>query len=435
VVACGSVAGRPDAGPGAGHDAGPDIDAAPPSMDLTVWPNVQSAASSDPWIAAHHDQIRLMRPNVLALNFVNGRTNAEMEALIGQIFAGLKEGSRYHGYTDPGAPAFLDYQLARSVDLTDHPPPSGYQLRNSTRYPRKPAGTADYWHFNYGALFSPQFADYYGFGDPDHPGKNLPLCELLRRGIVHEIWVYGDADTPGDVNAAEVLEWKQRYDGQNHPLAGAFDPCAGNGCFDASDIPDCGVSFRVPWVNHTRGPGCLLHSLGHGFEGMAGHGNSAQASVPALGKTFSHFANFDLRDRLGQPFQTWYDACGDDCVTFTGSNALTWRDNRNMTGTVPQYDQGCGSVHFPPNARANYDDQNGFGVLSTCEHYGLHDGPGGADVAEIYTSAKSGRYDALEGDCEGGWQVYWRQSFPGYQNPARDGSGAAIQNWWVYEFY
>ena len=102
---------------------------------------------------------------------------------------------------------------------------------------------------------------------------------------------------------------------------------------------------------------------------------------------------------------------------------------------ISQYDQGCGSVHFPPNARSNYDDQNPFGVLSTCEHFALHDGPGGADLTEVYTNAKAQLYNSLEGDCEGGWQVYWRQSFPGYRNPAIDSYGRPMKNWWVFEFY
>jgi len=436
AAGCGKVTALPDAGAGPIVDASVPPDAEPPETDLTIWPNVTSAANSDPWIAAHHDQIRLMRPRVLALNFVNGNSNAQMTALLTQIFAGVKEGSRYHGYSDAAAPAFLDYRLARSVDLTDHPVPAGWRFRNSTRYPRKPAGTADFWHFNYGALFTQQFADYYGFADPDHAGKNLTLCELLQRGIVHEVWIYGDADTPGDVNAAEVLELKQRYDEAGHPIAGSFEPCAGNGCFDPGDIPSCGVSVRIPWVNQSRGPGCLLHSLGHGFESLSGGAAHAEPSIPYLAKNFLHFANFDLRDRqIGAYFESWYDICGPGCVDFTGPNALTWHDSRGMTGMIEQYDQGCGSVHFPPNARAHYDDQNSFAVQATCEHYGLHDGAGGADQTELYTNAKSRRYDSLQPDCEGGWQVYWRQSFPGYRNPAIDAAGAAMKNWWVYEFY
>jgi len=52
-----------------------------------------------------------------------------------------------------------------------------------------------------------------------------------------------------------------------------------------------------------------------------------------------------------------------------------------------------------------------------------------------YTAATVATLDQMFPDCGGGWQVYWRQSFPGYRNPATDASGAAMKNWWVYEFY
>jgi hypothetical protein len=74
-------------------------------------------------------------------------------------------------------------------------------------------------------------------------------------------------------------------------------------------------------------------------------------------------------------------------------------------------------------------------VLSTCEHFGLRDGAGGVDRAESYTSAKSHPFDALSPDGEGGWQIYWRQSFPGLDNPAHSVSGEPMPNWWPYIYY
>ena len=44
-------------------------------------------------------------------------------------------------------------------------------------------------------------------------------------------------------------------------------------------------------------------------------------------------------------------------------------------------------------------------------------------------------YDGVAPDCEGGWLVYWYQSFPGYQNPAKDKDGQGIPNWWPFLFY
>lgn len=395
--------------------------------DPTVWPNAWSQAISDPWIAKHHDSIRAMSSRVLALNFVNGRTNEEMEALLKRVFAGLEEGSRYHGY-ESGPPAFLRYSIAKSVDLTDRPVPAGSSGRNSSKYPRRARGLGG-WGFDYARLFRQEFADLIGIADPSDPTRNLTLCGLLDRGVVHEVWIYGDADKP-DVTAAEVLEYKQKYDAQGRPVRGKFERCAGNGCFD--EAPPCGRTVRIPWVNNTRGPGCLIHSLGHGLEWLA---NSN--AVPYFSSNFKHFANLDLDSRLGLPFQSWYGACGygQDCLTYTGENSLVWKRDDGRTGTIDALDQGCGNVHFPPNARTHYDDVNATPVLSTCEHYGLRDGEGGKDRPAPYTKANSDRYNDLAGDCAGGWQVYWRQNFPGYRNPATGGDGRPMKNWWPYLFY
>ena len=40
-----------------------------------------------------------------------------------------------------------------------------------------------------------------------------------------------------------------------------------------------------------------------------------------------------------------------------------------------------------------------------------------------------------ESDCGGGWQVYWRQSFPGLGNQAIGADGRPMKNWWPFLFY
>jgi hypothetical protein len=37
--------------------------------------------------------------------------------------------------------------------------------------------------------------------------------------------------------------------------------------------------------------------------------------------------------------------------------------------------------------------------------------------------------------CPAGWQIYWRQSMPGYQNQARAIDGTPMKNWWPILFY
>src|SRR4030095_9856721 len=42
------------------------------NRDVTVWPNVESAANSDRWLVDHHDRVSRMEPRVLLINFCNG---------------------------------------------------------------------------------------------------------------------------------------------------------------------------------------------------------------------------------------------------------------------------------------------------------------------------------------------------------------------------
>lgn len=112
-----------------------------------------------------------------------------------------------------------------------------------------------------------------------------------------------------------------------------------------------GRTVRVPFINSTRGPGCALHSAGHGYEWMA-----RSRAVPELELRFSAFANFDLEAKHATPFADWYACDAPDCITFTGPNALTWKVG-SQTGTIAKYDQACGNVHFAPNARAHYDER------------------------------------------------------------------------------
>src|SRR4051812_38911517 len=83
--------------------------------DLTVWPNRVSSANSDEWLVQNHNKIRQMRPRLLVLNFVNGLSEEKARAKVDGLIAALRESSRWHGYADPKAPAFLDYQIAKMV--------------------------------------------------------------------------------------------------------------------------------------------------------------------------------------------------------------------------------------------------------------------------------------------------------------------------------
>ena len=423
TIGCGGAASLTDAGPDAGSDAG--ADAGPPPVE---WPNDGAPAASDPWIVEHHDEITAMRPRVLALNFVNARDNTQMEALFEAIFAAIREATRPHGSEDPTAQPFLQYEIARSVDLRDPAPPAGWPYNNSTLYPREspPQGQ---WSFDYGALFTGAFAERYGFPDPSTPGRYLTLCELSERGLVHEVWIYGDADVP-DVAAAEVLAITPRYDESGARLDLPLDPCSGNGCFDPDDaIPtDCTRTLRIGWVNSTRGVGCYLESLGHGIESL-GQGSSR----PYFGRYFRELAGFDLDDRYGVAFESWY-ACGGSCLSYPSSSSVAYTDVGGRDGTIDPYVPVCGNAHFPPNARGHYDIVNPQEVLSTCRDY-RRGSDAGADRAVAVSAADWARYRDLAPDCTGAFAVWWWQSFPGVERRARDANGEPMRNLWPFLYY
>ena len=391
-----------------------------------VWPNRVSQVNSDPWIRDNHQAIRRMRPRVLALNFVNARTNEAMVADLDEAIAAIREGSRFHGYGDPKAPAFLECTIAYAIDLRDDPPPPDWAYNNSTRYPREDP-VEGYWGFDYERLFSAEFAAYYGIEDPDAPGEALRLCELFQRGLVHEVWVYGDADVP-DVGAAEVLELKPRYDAQRKRTNDPMSRCAGNGCFDEEDVVACGVTVRIAWFNNTRGPGCFMESLSHGLESTgAGDPNL----IPYLYDYFPTFAGLDLGKRYGVPFQSWY-ACpyGQPCVDYPSATSAHYKISPVVEGTLDPFDPVCGNVHWPPNGRQHYDLSSPHEVMTTCAHY--RDGTG---ESEPYTSSLHQAYAKLAPDCMGPFIVWWRQNIPGLDNDALDDGGQPMLNWWPFLFY
>lgn len=400
--------------------------AAPKSPPPTVWPNAVSRANSDPWLAAHHDQITQMRPRLLVLNFANGLTTDKARTQVDRLIAAIAEGSRYHGYANPKAPAFLQYQVFKMVNLTDAdlknapPSPDG----NSSRYPRDSNGPQGSGrpNFRYADLFGPAFARLYGVRDAKQPGHFMTLGEMVDRGLVHEVWflaIQGSAGAP-----SETTEMKQVYDARFHKVPGKWVQ-AGN-ALPGSEWPWTGRSLRILFMNATRGPGCAMESLSHSMEATA----NADA-IPYFKRNFDDFAGFNLDRRFGLPFDRLY---GHSPYAYPDPTTLVYkRDGQDVT--VKDYVVTGGNVHFCPSARQDYDLDSPFTVMSTIEHYGLHDGPDGRDKADPWTVARFQQYKALANDCQGPWLVYWRQNMPGLGNHAHDLDNRHAKNWWPFLFY
>jgi hypothetical protein len=400
--------------------AAPDAAACAP----TTWPTAGHSANSDPWLVTHRATLTEMRPRVLVLNFQNGRTVDDARANAERQVAAIAEGSRYHGYDNPAAPSFIRYEIVKVVDLTDPVPPPGWPYPSSTLLP-----TAQTGEFDVLALFSSQlYTDRYGFPDTATSSRALSLCELFEQGIINEVWIQ---DGEANLRRAPLsLERKQAYDGAERAVPGSFAPNAGGGGRLESIL--CGVSVRLAHLDAARGPGCDLEVRGWEIESM-------WEALPSLRADALAFLNRDFDTRFGVRFAGWAAICdqvGTPCISYPTSTSA--RGNHPDDGTpwsISPFSQGCGSTTFPPNARWRGDMGNDAMVESRCEHFGLRDAPDGGDTYEPYTAAKVAALEQAFPDCGGGWQIYWRQSIPGYGNRARNSDGTPMKNWWPLLFY
>jgi len=384
------------------------------------WPNEVSATNSDDWIHDNHDRIHVMRPKVLVLVFMND-WHQEV-TLTNQLINALKTSTKYHGYAEPSAPAFLQYQVAKYVDLRD-PPGTPTLDGNSTKYPRL---STSGMNFRYEDLYNDTFAGYYGYPDPDNPGQYLNLHELIQRGIVNELWFFAYHGSYGA--PYETIELKQYYDANLNKRAGVHGP-AGNGHY--SSMPWSGGSFRITFINGNRGIGCATENFGHALEGMANYN-----FCPYYKTYFDEFAGFDLNTRWGLPFSKFYNYRydGSDYNNYPQPDRLVAR-YYGTDYTVNNYYVIGGNVHFMPSGRTHYDLNNAQSVYSTIEHYRWFDGPGGQDQKELWNRTKFVPYYTVAPDCMGPWLVYWRMNMPGLDNPSLDNAGQPMKNWWVFLFY
>jgi hypothetical protein len=336
-----------------------------------IWPNVYSSANSDVWLSAHHDALRELRPRVLVLDFHNQQTSAQVRRVAEHQIDALAEGSRYHAFVNPDAPAFLRYQLLDVIDLKDKPAPASWRFTSSTRVP-----LTDDSRFDLQALFGREFAAIYGY--TSDTGEPLPLCTLFERGILNELWLAVGDDAPGR-EPPSMIECKARYD-EGQRRVGSDWVGTANGDF-CSLLPLCGVSVRIAHLSPLRGLGCDLLVRGWAIRGST-------RAIPYMAANARSFFN----------------VCGDSEFP---PNAMG-RDDFENRSTAPAVCAHYGMRDGPDGN--DLRDAYSFDTL--------------AALATRYTS-----------DCGGPWQIYWRQSMPGLDNLASAADGEAMKNWWPFLFY
>lgn len=393
--------------------------------DETQWPNAKSHANSDEWIARNHDKIRKMKPRLLLINFSNEHDRAHLDKLTTDLIRSLGESSRYHAHADALSPVFLEYEIFRFVDLRDPDRKAG----DSRMIPLKNPAATEGFNFRYAALFTQEFAARVGVRDPKNARRFLDLKALLDGGYVHEVWFFfsGNEKQGQHIGAYEVVEQKPMYDSKFRRIPGRWVQ-AGNGGDD--EQPWVGRSVRIGSVNASRGVGCFLESLAHGFEGM-----SSSGAIPYFTGYFREFAGFDLKTRYGVPFESLYAAS-------LGNTSIEYPDAKTMIVThdgkpyrIENYVAAGGNVHFTPNGRSHYDMRNDQPVFSTIEDWRIGSGPGGQDEPKLFTNRAFERYQSTAPDCMGAWLVYWRQNMPGLDNRQKDDGQKPMKNWWPFLFY
>ena len=409
-----------------------DLGNAGDGSPVFTWPNASSSANSDAWLAAHHDELVGMRPNVMLLDFYNPWAVDQARALALDRIATIAVASRYHGYSDPNAAAFLNYQLAPVIDLTDHPPPAPAtrQFDASTNYPVDATGA-----FDMSALFGSSFAAYFGVPDPTNPSRDLTLCELFEQGIVNELWILAGDERNTVRKPPLMVESKQVYDAQNHAVPGVFDPNTGYQPFIA---PACKVTVRIAALSPTSGVDCDL------VPAVGGHREHARRH-PLPRRKRGRLLQRQLRGPRRCPLQQLGGARQHGPRRVLAHRGLAVPDGDERLRRLRQWhrvDDRPLPAGLRDRALPSERDQ-GMGlrkreeVQSRCEHYGMHDGLGAGDVTNAYSDAVVSAYSQLYGNdqCGGGWQIYLPQSMPGLDNHAVAADGSPMKNWWPFLFY
>ncbi len=373
-----------------------------------------------------------MKPRVLVLNFANNVDMDRDRKYTERIIYNIALASRYHGYSNPDAPVFLEYQVVKYVDMRDNPVAPSNINRNSTLTPnlkREDREKSGNINCDYSIFYSADFAVRYAFPGPSGSGAFIDLHGLINAGIIHELWFFRIHDETGA--PLESVEFKQYYDDSCRPIAGKYGP-AGNG--HSKTMPWSGRSFRITFFNPDRGPGCGMENFCHALEGMANYN-----TIPYFRKYFQEFAGFDLDVLYKFPCRSMYgmialDRKKNDRIEYPSMTSMRIHSKGNIY-EVPDYIAKGGNVHFPPGARWHYDMDSPYTVMSTIENYRLRNSKDGKDKSEEFNKDKFGQYRQICPDGMGPWLMYWRQNFPGLDNKCRDDDGRPMKNWWPFLFY
>jgi len=210
--------------------------------------------------------------------------------------------------------------------------------------------------------------------NPDYPYRadypemfrKVDICDYVLHRGVQEVWIW-------------AYQGPHQLDISESKMSSPYGDISNS--YRLDDLPSCGRTYTVYTFNYGRGHALAVHSYAHQLE--------AELS----------FVDDNLFSRLFEGSDRW------------GDLALPGR---------------CGSVHYPPNARADYEYDNPAPNLSDCNDW-QPDGMG--TTSKISCASWSCVDRGEDDDPQLHYLIWWMQHMPGRGNRVSY-RGVPLRNWW-----
>ncbi|MGE5362771.1 MAG: T9SS type A sorting domain-containing protein [Bacteroidota bacterium] len=303
-------------------------------------------------------------------------TLSDLKANIDKYLAGLKfsleEGSKFHGYKDPGAVPYLGYKVFKFWSIYDQIPISSvYKIGEEGGYDK----------------FAPDYFRIY---------NDFGLKSYIENNDIREIWIwFGQSAMPGWPSYDPAINKPENFvDYVESNMASKLTGDISNSHRYSDDIPLAEKTAVVYCHNFRRTQAEAVHNHGHQLECLYKYIAEKQDG------------NFNL---FVHDFSGW----GNDYSTLPLGRA--------------------GDCHHPPNTTIDYDYLNTTLVESDIEDWRPAGGTKKWINVNTWAGldyAWPAGYDFPQLE-ESQWYIYWMQNMPGYGSDIPYGD-YFMTNWWDF---
>lgn len=309
---------------------------------------------------------------------INGRTLSWWEARTDDMVTAMlpyaSDASRYHGYKDPNAPAFLNFSVADTKKYYI-PIPRGVQLGTFEGNPN--------YRPNYGQILT-----------------DLNICNYVDTQGVKEVWMYGYH------NDRTVIPDESRMSSRYGDVSNSYPK--------EETIP---AEFRMPICNNSY----VLYNYTYQPGGASAIGNPVHNRL----HQFENVIPFAEGPNRWPPIPE-----NQPNTNIVGS--IFWGDFSEYVQSYTQrtdYVSSCGNAHIAPNWSDHTTQQYNYAIqtprLFNCETWNPE------DAQTTYINAGCERW----GCSDVGYYKWWMQNIPGFNNGITH-NGETMKNWWeaMYDF-